>query len=198
MSTRPKRLAGLASGSYGPIGVSLSVLLVFWLICFWLYRQKNLPEDLNMSNLSRALTTASLLTLGDLCRSPHVMRTVRQCENYVLELEWRHLTDHGNAGLLVHSEALPATGLPFTRVLEIQVLLGEDDPKGNWTGHGDVFAIQDASFVPNRPHPGGWMRRLPSKRRVRGTGLWNQGGFGHFIHVDVGEFWGSRGHFLDF
>ena len=28
------------AGTYGPIVESLSVLLVFWLICWWLYRQK--------------------------------------------------------------------------------------------------------------------------------------------------------------
>jgi len=27
-------------GTYGPIVQSLSVVLVFWLICWWLYRQR--------------------------------------------------------------------------------------------------------------------------------------------------------------
>lgn len=101
-----------------------------------------------------------------------VLRTRRHYENFVLELEWRHLTPTGNAGLFVHSDPVPVVGKPFTRALEIQIIMG-DDPKGNWTGHGDVFPIQGATFVPDRPHPGGWMRCLPSERRARPAGEWN-------------------------
>src|SRR4051812_41204172 len=44
-----------------------------------------------------------------------VMRTDRLYENFVIELEWRHLQPGGNAGLFVWSDALPAVGVPFTR-----------------------------------------------------------------------------------
>src|SRR6516164_5681043 len=37
-----------------------------------------------------------------------VLRTDRQYENFVLELEWRHLRAGGNAGLFVWSDAMPA------------------------------------------------------------------------------------------
>jgi predicted acyltransferase len=30
----------LYSGPYGPFALSISTLVVFWLICFWLYRHK--------------------------------------------------------------------------------------------------------------------------------------------------------------
>ena len=43
-----------------------------------------------------------------------VLRTDRQFENFILELEWRHLHEGGNAGLFVHSDALTAPGQPFT------------------------------------------------------------------------------------
>jgi sugar lactone lactonase YvrE len=36
-----------------------------------------------------------------------------------------------------------------------------------------VFAIQGASMVPDRPHPRGWMRCLPSEKRAHPAGEWN-------------------------
>ncbi len=101
-----------------------------------------------------------------------VMRTERQYENYVLELEWRHAKEGGNAGLFVHSGALPVCGVPFTRSIEVQIMLG-DAQDGSYTRHGDVFAIHGATFEPDRPHPKGWMRCLPSEKRVKGAGEWN-------------------------
>lgn len=102
-----------------------------------------------------------------------VMRTRRQYENYVLELEWRHLTPDGNAGLFLHADAAPGPGQTFPRALEVQIILGHD-PEGNWTQHGDVFPINGMKFVPDRPHPGTWKDRcLPSEWRVKGVGEWN-------------------------
>ncbi len=101
-----------------------------------------------------------------------VLRTARQYENYVLELEWKHLKEGGNAGLFVHSSALPVPGSPFTKSIEVQIMLG-DHPEGIYTRHGDVFAIQGATMVPDRPHPKGAMRCLPSEKRVKGAGEWN-------------------------
>jgi hypothetical protein len=104
---------------------------------------------------------------------PHgVLRSEKMYENFVLELEWSHAKEGGNSGLFVHSGALPVRGNCFTKAFECQILLA-DDPKGMWTRHGDVFAIQGASFIPDRPHPQGWQRCLPSENRVKGAGEWN-------------------------
>lgn len=93
-----------------------------------------------------------------------VLRTERHYENYILELEWRHLREKGNAGLFVHSDPLPVTGQPFTRAIEIQILDGNA---------GDVFAIQGATMTPATPHPKGWTRALPSENRMNPLGQWN-------------------------
>src|SRR5438876_94630 len=69
-------------------------------------------------------------------------------------------------GLIVCSDALTAPGVPFTRAIEVQILDGSS-PEGIWTGHGDVFAIHGATFVPDRPHPKGWMRCLPHRGQSR-------------------------------
>lgn len=102
------------------------------------------------------IVTSGLPT-GELC-------TTRQYENFVLELEWRHMKEGGNAGLFVHSDPLPAVGQPFTRAIEMQVMDGN---------HGDVFSIHGATMVPDRPHPQGWSRSLPSEKRANPTGEWN-------------------------
>jgi len=95
-----------------------------------------------------------------------VMRTQRIYENFILELDWKHVHPGGNAGLFVYSDALTAPGVPFTRAIEVQILDGSS-PEGIWTGHGDVFAIHGATFVPDRPHPKGWMRCLPHRGQSR-------------------------------
>ena len=43
----------------------------------------------------------------------------------------------------------------------------------NYTSHGDIFSIQGASMVPDRPHPAGWARCLPSERLVKPSPEWN-------------------------
>lgn len=100
-----------------------------------------------------------------------VMRTERQYENFEMELEWKHLKAGGNAGLFVWSAPLTAPGTPFAKSIEVQILDGRETK--DYTSHGDVFAIHGATFKPDRPHPGGWMRSLPSERRSKPAGEWN-------------------------
>ncbi len=94
-----------------------------------------------------------------------VLRTEKQYENYILELEWRHLKKGGNAGLFLHSWDITAPGKPFTRSIEVQIMDGNG---------GDVFAIHGATLTPAVPHPKGWMRALPKENRNHPAGgAWN-------------------------
>jgi hypothetical protein len=93
-----------------------------------------------------------------------VLRTEEQYENYILELEWRHIKKEGNAGLFIHSDALTAPGQPFTRSIECQIMDGNG---------GDMFAIHGATLTPDKPHPKGWMRALPVEDRTNPAGQWN-------------------------
>jgi len=101
-----------------------------------------------------------------------VLRSPKMYENFILELDWMHMKEGGNSGLFIHSGALPIRGNCFTKAFECQIMLG-DDPKGLYSRHGDMFSIQGAKFVPDRPHPQGWERCLPSENRVKGAGEWN-------------------------
>lgn len=100
-----------------------------------------------------------------------IMRTDKQYENFVLEMEWRHLKPGGNAGLFVWGAGVTAPGTPFARGIEVQILDGRES---EWyTSHGDVFSIHGATMVPDRPHPKGAMRCLPSEKRSKPSPEWN-------------------------
>jgi len=119
------------------------------------------------ANVNCAPTTWSVRDGMIVCtgKPTGVLRTTRQYENFILELEWRHLVKGGNAGLFVHSHPITACGVPFTKSIEIQIMDGN---------HGDVFAIHGAALKPDRPHPRGWMRALPTEKRAHPAGgEWN-------------------------
>ena len=107
------------------------------------------------------------------------LRTEKQYENFVLEMDWMHVnkTEVGNSGLFVWGDPLPAVGDVYTRGIEVQVLVNLEyknkDGKVTATSHGDLFSIKGATCVPDRPHPSGWARCLPSEYRAKGGGEWN-------------------------
>lgn len=100
-----------------------------------------------------------------------VIRTERPWENFIFEVEWRHLQPKGNAGVFVWADARPVKHPRFPRSIEVQVLDGRETE--NYTSDGDVFAIQGAKLKPDRPHPAGWMRCLPSEKRAKPSPAWN-------------------------
>ena len=101
------------------------------------------------------------------------LRTEKQYENFVLEMDWMHtnVKEVGNSGLFVWGDPLPAVGTGYTRGIEVQVLVNYET---DWaTSHGDLFSIWGAKCKPDRPHPKGYERCLPSERRCKGGGEWN-------------------------
>jgi len=99
------------------------------------------------------------------------IRTDRMYENFILELEWRHLKAGGNAGVFIWGDPLTAVGTPFSRGIEVQVLDGRETE--SYTSHGDIFSIWGASMKPDRPHPKGSQRCLPSEKRCKPSPEWN-------------------------
>jgi len=77
----------------------------------------------------------------------------------------------GNAGVFIWGDPLTAVGTPFSRGIEVQVLDGRNSE--TYTSHGDVFPIWGATMMPDRPHPSGSQRCLPSERRCRPSPEWN-------------------------
>ncbi len=102
------------------------------------------------------------------------LRTSRQYENFILEVEWRHLQSGGNSGVFIWGAPIAAPGVPFLRGIEVQVLdHGYNVPgKNEWyTTHGDVFPIHGATMKPFGRHNG--ERSFPSEERSKGSPEWN-------------------------
>lgn len=102
------------------------------------------------------------------------LRTERMYENFILEMEWRHLKAGGNAGVFVWAGPIGAQGVPFLRAVEVQVLdHGYITPNLNksYTTHGDVFPIHGSTMTPFPPSRG--MRSFPSERHGKASPEWN-------------------------
>jgi hypothetical protein len=120
-----------------------------------------------------------IITTG---RPTGYLRTDKQYENFIAEFDWMHIPnkpgDVGNSGFFVWADPIPAVGTGYTRGIEVQVLVNlewKDKKTGGSTAtsHGDLFSIWGASCVPDRPHPLGWPRCIPSENRAKGEGEWN-------------------------
>jgi hypothetical protein len=109
------------------------------------------------------------------------LRTDKQYENFIAEFDWMHIPPKpgavGNSGFFVWADPIPAVGTGYTRGIEVQVLvnLTYKNKKGEITAtsQGDLFSIWGATCVPDRPHPDGWARCLPSENHARGENEWN-------------------------
>lgn len=99
------------------------------------------------------------------------LRTTRMYENFVLELEWRHLKPRGNAGIFVWADAYPAKGQPFHRGVEVQVLENAYGNGGGHTTYGDIFPIHGAKMTPVNGRGGS--RAFPTEDRSKPSPQWN-------------------------
>ena len=135
-----------------------------------LFNGENLKGWVNINTAPDTFTVRdhTIITTG---LPTGLIRTEKQYENFVLEMEWQHIKPKGNSGLYVWSDPIPAVGAPFTRAVEVQILDGRETK--DYTSDGDVFSIWGAVMTPDRPHPSGWMRCLPSEKRSKPAGQWN-------------------------
>src|SRR5262249_47957954 len=54
------------------------------------------------------------------------LRTERMYENFIMEVEWRHMQPLGNAGVFIWGDPITFVGQPFSRGVEVQVLDGRN------------------------------------------------------------------------
>ena len=106
-----------------------------------------------------------------------LLRTERQYENFIIEMEWRHMKSGGNAGLFIWSDGLPCVGGPFPRGMEIQILDNGYNAKGKngwYTTHGDVFPVKGAKMTPTGRISDTKVRSFPTEDRSKSSPEWNQ------------------------
>ncbi len=106
-----------------------------------------------------------------------VMRTEKMYENFIIELDWRHMKEAGNSGIFIWGEGLPAPGVPYARGIEVQILdLGYAKNKGanEWfTTHGDIFPIWGATMTPTGKVAKSGVRSFPVKELTLPSPQWN-------------------------
>ncbi|MDP6739553.1 MAG: DUF1080 domain-containing protein, partial [Planctomycetota bacterium] len=76
------------------------------------------------------------------------LRTTEMFQNFIFEVEWRHLVSGGNAGIFVWADDITARGVPFHRSVEVQVLDHGYGNTNSHTTHGDIFPIHGARMIP--------------------------------------------------
>jgi len=99
------------------------------------------------------------------------IRTEKMYQNFIMELEWRHMVPRGNAGVFIWADDIPARGVPFHRGIEVQVLENEYGNNKSHTTHGDIFPIHGAKMTPVNGRGGS--RAFPTEFRSNPSPQWN-------------------------
>ena len=102
-----------------------------------------------------------------------VLRTDRQYENFILHLEWKHLTAGGNSGVFVWCEGTVPEGKRLPTGVEVQILELEWAVQHNQTDayvHGEVFGTGGLKTTPDNPRG---ERSKSAENRCKGKGQWN-------------------------
>ena len=99
------------------------------------------------------------------------LRTQKMYQNFVMELEWRHMVPRGNAGIFVWADDITSRGVPFHRGVEVQVLENAYGNSAGHTTHGDIFPIHGATMTPVNGRGGS--RAFPTENRSNPSPEWN-------------------------
>jgi hypothetical protein len=117
-----------------------------------------------------------------------LLRTEKHYENFIIELEWRHLKSGGNAGLFLYSDPVTKVGVPFARGIEVQILDNGYNAKGKnewYSTHGDIFDVHGAKMTPaGKISPNG-IRSFPMEERCKSSPEWNH----YRVEARNGEVW---------
>ncbi|MEO8128879.1 MAG: DUF1080 domain-containing protein [Bryobacteraceae bacterium] len=107
-----------------------------------------------------------------------VMRTVRQYENFILHVEWKHIEPGGNSGVFVWSDAKPQEKSRLPNGVEVQMLEldwvnlhkvnGEPAPIAYV--HGELFGVGGVETTPDNPRG---PRSKSIENRCKPRGEWN-------------------------
>ncbi|MEZ6087091.1 MAG: family 16 glycoside hydrolase [Pirellulaceae bacterium] len=99
------------------------------------------------------------------------LRTAKMYQNFIMEIEWRHMVPKGNAGIFVWADDITAKGQPFHRGIEVQVLENAYGQGKGYTTHGDIFPIHGATMKPINGRGGS--RAFPTEERSNPSPQWN-------------------------
>lgn len=106
-----------------------------------------------------------------------VIRTEKQYQNFVLDIEWRHMEPGGNSGVFILSDGTPHEDNPYPKGVEVQMLdtqWAEINDRPVEYVHGHLFpAMELEGTIPDNPSEIKG-RSYALENRVNGTGEWNR------------------------
>lgn len=107
-----------------------------------------------------------------------VMRTEKQYENFILDIEWRHMKPGGNSGVFVWANGTPHGDSPFPTGMEVQMLdpqWADINNRSDEYAHGHLFPVKGLQgTTPDNPSEIASGRSYSLEKRVNGTGEWNR------------------------
>ena len=132
--------------------------------------------DVNTSDKTWSVKDGLLVCTG---KPIGVMRSERQYENFILQIEWRHMEAGGNSGVFLWCDAIPQRSrLPKgmeVQMLELDWVHQYKSAKGELPPiayvHGELFGAGGMTAIPDNPRG----RRSKSlENRCKGKGEWNK------------------------
>jgi len=108
-----------------------------------------------------------------------VMRSEKQCENFILHIEWMHMEAGGNSGVFVWSEGTVPEGRRLPKGCEVQMLelewpnlnrMPDGTPRPIAYVHGELFGANGLTTTPDNPRGN---RSMSFENRCKGKGEWN-------------------------
>lgn len=168
-----------------------SLLSVFALSCFscWaqeadlaardLFNGKDLTGwiDVNTSPETWSVRDGLLVCTG---KPIGVMRSDKQYENFILEIEWRHMEPGGNSGIFLWCDAVAQERSRLPKGMEVQMLeldwVNQHKKKDGTLPpiayvHGELFGAGGMTATPENPRGN---RSKSIENRCKGHGQWNR------------------------
>lgn len=142
-----------------------------------LFNGKNLDGfvDVNTSEDTWYVEDQILKCTGD---PIGVIRTEKQYENFVLDIEWRHMEPGGNSGVFILANGGPYQERPFPTGVEVQMVdpgIAEIRDIVEDYAHGQLFPVSGLEgTTPDTPFEISPSRSNPLEFRVNGAGEWNR------------------------
>ncbi|HTF31893.1 MAG TPA: family 16 glycoside hydrolase, partial [Flavitalea sp.] len=107
-----------------------------------------------------------------------IMRSEKQFENFILQIEWKHMEAGGNSGVFVWSDAKPDEESRLPGGVEVQMLELDWVNQNVSDGikppiayvHGELFGVGGVETVPDNPRG---TRSMSIENRCKGKGEWN-------------------------
>jgi len=131
----------------------------------------NVNTDADTWKMNKGVLTCSGHPIG-------IMRSEKQYENFILQVDWMHLEAGGNSGVFVWSDAIPAAYIRLPGGVEVQMLELDYINLHTLDGkklpiavvEGELFGVNGVKTVPDSARGD---RSEPTENRCKGKGEWN-------------------------